>query len=67
MAVSAQVKQCIDDASSSLRECLAFAARSEQPVVISSLTDILVRLETIEQMDEIVGKFGGRRELPRQV
>jgi hypothetical protein len=67
MAVSAQVKQCIDDASSSLRECLAFAARSEQPIVISSLTDILVRLESVEQMDEIVGKFGGRRELPRQI
>ena len=67
MAVSAQVKQCIDDASSSLRECLAFAARSEQPIVISSLTDILVHLESVEQMDEIVGKFGGRRELPRQI
>jgi len=67
MAVSSQVKQCIDDASSSLRECLAFAARSEQPIVISSLTDILVRLESVEQMDEIVGKFGGRRELPRQI
>lgn len=67
MAVSAQVKQCIDDASSSLRECLAFAARSEQPIVISSLTDILVRLEGIEQMDEVLNRLGAHRELPKKV
>jgi len=47
-----------------LREALAFAARTEHPVVISSLTDILVRLESLEHMDELMDKFGKQRDLP---
>jgi DNA repair photolyase len=47
-----------------LREALAFAARTEHPVVISSITDILVRLESLEQMEEIMEKFGKNHNLP---
>jgi hypothetical protein len=43
---------------------LAFAARTEHPVVISSLTDILVRLESLEQMEELMDKFGKSHGLP---
>jgi hypothetical protein len=51
----------VNQASGTLREALAFAARTEHPVVISSLTDILVRLESLEHMDEVLDKFGKQR------
>ncbi len=64
MSLSNQVKQSVNEAAGMLREALAFAARTEHPVVISSLTDILVRLESLEQMEEIMDKFGKPRDLP---
>ncbi len=65
MALSNQVKEATTQAAATLREALAFAARTEHPVVISSLTDILVRLESLESMEEIMDKFGKPRELPK--
>jgi len=64
MSLSNQVKQSVNEAAGMLREALAFAARTEHPMVISSLTDILVRLESLEQMEEIMDKFGKPRDLP---
>jgi hypothetical protein len=64
MALSNQVKESVNEAAVSLREALAFAARTERPIVISSLTDVLIRLESLEHMDEIMEKFGNQRELP---
>jgi hypothetical protein len=64
MALSNQVKESVSQAAGTLREALAFAARTEHPVVISSLTDILVRLESLEQMEEIMDKFGKSSGLP---
>lgn len=64
MALSNQVKESVAQAAGALRESLAFAARTEHPVVISSLTDILVRLESLEHMDELMDKFGKSNGLP---
>ena len=64
MSLSSQVKESVNQASGNLREALAFAARTEHPVVISSLTDVLMRLESLEHVDEIMEKFGNPRELP---
>jgi hypothetical protein len=64
MALSNQVKESVAQAAGMLRESLAFAARTEHPVVISSLTDILVRLESLEHMDELMDKFGKSNGLP---
>ena len=58
MALSSQVKESVNQAVSSLREALAFAARTEHPAMIASITDILVRLESLETIDEIMEKFG---------
>jgi hypothetical protein len=41
MSLSSQVKESVNEAAGNLREALAFAARTEHPVVISSLTDVL--------------------------
>jgi hypothetical protein len=64
MSLSNQVKESVNEAAVNLREALAFAARTERPIVISSLTDVLIRLESLEHMDEIMEKFGNQRELP---
>jgi len=58
MALSSQVKESVNHAATSLREALAFAARAEHPTIIHSITDILVRLESLEAIDEIMEKFG---------
>lgn len=58
MALSNQVKESIEQATTHLRDALAFAARAEHPITISTLTDILVRLESLECMEEIMQKFG---------
>ena len=64
MTLSNQVKQALDNATASLREALAFAARTEHPVTISTLTDTLVRLESIESIEEIMYKFGKQHDIP---
>jgi hypothetical protein len=64
MSLSNQVKQSVNEAAGMLREALAFAARTEHPVVISSLTDVLVRLESLEHMEEMMDRFGKPRDLP---
>ena len=64
MAISTQVKESLDQAASCLREALAFAARTEHPVTISTLTDILVRLESLESIEEIMHKFGKQHDIP---
>lgn len=64
MSLSSQVKDSVNQAAGILREALAFAARTEHPVTISSLTDILVRLESLEQMDDLMSSIGNQRNLP---
>jgi hypothetical protein len=59
MSLSNQVKDSIALATAHLRDALAFAARSEHPITISSLSDLLIRCESLEQMDELMHKFGG--------
>jgi hypothetical protein len=64
MAISNQVKESVELAASHLRQALAFAARTEHPVTISSITDILCRLESLEQMDEFMEKFTKPKDIP---
>lgn len=64
MALSNQVKDLTVEAAAKLREALAFAARTEHPFIISNLTEILVRLESLESMEEIMDKFGKPKDIP---
>ena len=57
MALTAPVKESLDAATVVLREALAFAARTEKPITIHTLTDILMRIESLEHMDELMSKF----------
>lgn len=67
MALSSQVKEATNQAAAQLREALAFAARTENPIVISTITDILCRLESLESIEEIMGKLGKDKEIPRSL
>jgi len=58
MSLSTQVKESVMQASDNLRDAIAFAARGEHPIVINLLADMISRLESLEQMDEIMEKFG---------
>jgi hypothetical protein len=64
MAISSQVKESINQAVSNLREALAFAARSEHGICIATISDILIRLESIESMEEMMQKFGHPKSGP---
>lgn len=57
MSLSNQVKASVEDASQSLRDALAFAARTEHPVTITTISDILCRLESLEHVDELMQQF----------
>lgn len=57
MSLSNQVKEAINAATDSLRDALAFAARAEHPITINTLSDILMRLESLEQIEDIMEKF----------
>lgn len=66
MSLSTQVKASVKEASNNLRDAIAFAARGEHPIVISLLSDMISRLESLEEMDQIMEKFGnaaGRKEV----
>lgn len=62
MALSSQVKESVNQAAAHLREALAFASRSEHPILIGTLADLIVRIESLESMDEAMALFGKARE-----
>lgn len=60
MTLSNQVKESVKQATDNLRDALAFAARAEHPITINTLADLLIRLESLECMEEIMQKFGSK-------
>ena len=60
MKVSKQVEDSVQDAIKSLREALAFAARSEEPYIAKHIADKIMELDSLiklnqalERLDEI--------------
>jgi hypothetical protein len=43
-----------------MRDALAFAARTEHPITITTISDILCRLEYLEQVDDLMQQFAKR-------
>ena len=54
MSLSTQVKESVTEASKLLREAIAFAARSEHPVVLVSLSEVVTKLDQLDSMDEFM-------------
>jgi hypothetical protein len=57
MALSNQVKESVKQASSHLREALAFAARSEHSFVINMLSDLVDKCESLESVEELMQRM----------
>jgi len=62
MTLSNQVKESIEGAAQCMRDALAFAARTEHPITITNISDILCRLESLEQVDDLMQQFAKRDE-----
>ena len=54
MAISDQVEYSIKEAQDSLRNALAFAARSERPMVCKAIADTIASLENVVSVDSLL-------------
>lgn len=62
MSLSTQVKESLDQAATCLREALAFAARTEHPITVNTLSDLLCRIESLEQVDDLMQQFARKND-----
>ena len=60
MALSNQVEDSLKDAQSDLRNALAFAARTERPMVISVIANTLQSIDSVMSTDELLDKLEDR-------
>ena len=60
MALSNQVSDSMKEAQSSLRNALAFAARSERPMTVSVIADLIHRIESVMSTNDLLDKLEDR-------
>ena len=61
MALATQVEESLREAESNLRNALAFAARSERPVVVTVIADLIHRIDGVISTNELLDKLDERR------
>jgi hypothetical protein len=61
MALGQQVEESLKEAEASLRNALAFAARQERPMVISVISDLISRIESVMNTDKLLDKLESHR------
>jgi hypothetical protein len=61
MALSKSVEESLKEAEASLRNALAFAARQERPMVCSVISDMISRIESVQNTDSILDKLENRK------
>ena len=54
MALSQSVTESLDEASASLRNALAYAARQERPIVCNTISELLCRIYSMKSFDGIL-------------
>jgi len=57
MALSSSVEESLKEASASLRNALAYAARQERPIVCTQIARLINEIEQIGSFDTILDKF----------
>ena len=57
MALGNQVQESLQEASASLRNALAFAARQERPIVCKQIAGLIAEIEHIGSFDGIMDKL----------
>jgi|TARA_R110001606_G_scaffold28835_5_gene90768 hypothetical protein len=53
MALSESVNESLDDATSSLRNALAFAARTEKPFICKEIAGLIHQIDSVKQSEEL--------------
>ena len=61
MALATQVEESMTEAQESLRNALAFAARTERPMVCSVIADLISRIDSVMSTDSLLYKLETRR------
>jgi hypothetical protein len=61
MALSESVQESLNEASASLRNALAFAARGERPLVCTQIAKLIHDIDHIESADSIFDMLGDRK------
>ena len=62
MALSQSVNESLEEASSSLRNALAFAARQEKSFVCKCIANMIADIDQLKTMDEIFDKLENRMD-----
>lgn len=62
MALSKSVEESLKEAEQSLRNALAFAARQERPMVCSTISDMIHKIDIIITTDSLLDKLENRIE-----
>jgi len=57
MTLTPQVEESLRDAQSNLRNALAFAARNESSYISKHISDMLVKIDCIIDVDKIIDKI----------
>jgi hypothetical protein len=61
MALSQSVEESLKDAEQSLRNALAFSARSERPTICCSISKMIHEIETLQTYDSLMDKLESRQ------
>ena len=61
MALATQVEESMTEAQESLRNALAFAARTERPMVCSVIADLISRIDSVMDTDKLLDKLETRK------
>ena len=61
MALATQVEESLNEAQESLRNALAFAARTERPMVCSVVADLISRIDSVMSTDSLLDKLETRK------
>ena len=62
MALGQQVKESLKEAEGNLRNALAYAARTERPMVVSVIADLIHRIDGVMSTDDLLDKLENREE-----
>lgn len=60
MALSKQVEESLRDAECNLRNALAYAARNEKPYVSKHITDMIITIDSVINLDSMFDRLEER-------
>jgi hypothetical protein len=67
MALGQQVEESLKEAESNLRNALAYASRTERPMVVSVIADLISRIDSVIHTDALLDKLENRKEGDRGI